>query len=190
MCVCVCDTERVCWRQPPVCPGWRSPHGAIYTKHTPPHWTHTHVSVFVSLSLCVFSCSSTFFYTLPLSLFLSLFTSLFISFLSPSLCVGMFVCTFRPLCLCPVVHCFQKVKLCLTGSRWQAGLCVCVCTRNHCYQCYLPEDRWELKAHTHLPAVVTVNLLSASSSSFSLLSSSCFVFLLSATDFYGHWLLD
>lgn len=39
-----------------------------------------------------------------------------------SLCVCVFLCAFSLLCLFPVVHCFQKVKLCLTENRWQAGL--------------------------------------------------------------------
>lgn len=106
----------------------------LHHAHSAPLDTHmhTHISVFVSLSfvcVCVLTFLS-FLHSTTVSLSLVL---LCISFLSLCLCVP------SGLCVCPVFHCFQKVKLCLTGSRWQAGMsvCVCLCTRNHCYQCYL-----------------------------------------------------
>lgn len=124
--------------------------------------THAHTDFCLCLSVfCVCVCVLMFLSflhsnTLSLSLVL-----LCISF--PSLCL----CVPSGLCVCPVFHCFQKVKLCLTGSRWQAGMsvCVCLCTRNHCYQCYLPEGQVRADTHTeHLPAV-TISLRSTSSSS-------------------------
>lgn len=129
----------------------------LHHAHSAPLDTHmhTHISVFVSLSfvcVCVLTFLS-FLHSTTLSLSLVL---LFISFLSLCLCVP------SGLCVCPMFHCFQKVKLCLTGSRWQAGMsvCVCLCTRNHCYQGQVRAD-----THTeHLPAV-TISLCSTSSSS-------------------------
>lgn len=105
-------------------------HMELFTPHTLLPIGHTHTQGQTHFSLCLWPlCVLMLSYSKhPTTFSFFCFSSCFsASLFSLSVLVSVCLCSpLGPLCLSSVIHCFQKMKLCLTGSRWQAGLCVCV----------------------------------------------------------------
>lgn len=114
--VCVCQRECAGDSYPSVLAD--AHHMELFTPSTLCPTGHAHTHFCLCLSHCVCSHVLLIYTNEP---FLFSLSMLFVFSLS------LFVCFLCLLYLFPVVHCCQKVKLCLTGSRWQAGLCVYVC---------------------------------------------------------------
>lgn len=124
LCVYLCETGRVLCCLSVLAD---THHMELFTPSTLRPAGHTRTLCTVSVSLSHFVCFHFLQLTLNHFLLFRLSTRCSLPFFSRLSLLLLCLCVPAAFCVCPIGHCFQEVKLCLTGSRWQAELmCVCV----------------------------------------------------------------